>query len=134
MRKILITILSIAILTSPFLVFAAYDGLVKCDGVVLPGEKDKTRCNIVALVDQIKFLIDWGIKMLMVLLVGVFAYAGAMYMYAGFVGKAQEAEKAKGYLENIAWGVLIILFAWLIVRTILNYLVKPEFGLDLLGK
>ncbi len=132
MKKIIAPLLAFTILIAPAVGIAQYTGLVKCDGVVLPGETDKTVCNFVSLINQIKFLINWGIGMLMIIAVVVAAYVGAMYMYAGFTGDVGKANKAREYFGNIFVGVLIVLFAWLIVRTILNWLVKPGFGLDLI--
>ena len=135
MKKIFIPILAFIVLMAPVFVFAQYDGLVKCDGVVLPGETEKTRCDFVALINQIKFLINWAMGMLMVIAVGVAAYVGIMYMYAGFTGNVGKAQEAKGYFTNILTGILIVLFAWLIVRTILNWLVNTDvYKFDLLGK
>lgn len=135
MKKLIIPILAFSILVAPpVTVLAQYTGLVQCDGVVLPGEKNKKRCDFVALMNQIKFLINWGIGILMVVAVGVAVYAGVMYMVAGFTGNAGKAQEAKGYFTNIFVGILIILFAWLIVRTIINWLVDTGvYKFDFLG-
>jgi hypothetical protein len=134
MKKIFIPILTLTILLTPFLVSAEYAGLVKCDGVVLPGETGKTRCDFVALMNQIQFLINWGIGILMVISVAVAAYTGILYMYAGFTGNVNQALEAKSNFMKIFGGILIVLSAWLIVRTLLNWLLnKDVYKFDLLG-
>lgn len=138
MKKLLIPLLCFAFLTTPFAVQAQYTGLVKCDGVILASDtnaQNRKKCSFVELVKQIQFLISWGIGLLIAITVLVAVYVGALYMYAGFTGDVGKAQQARGYFYNIFGGILIVLFAWLIVRTLLNYLVDTnEFGLDLLGK
>ncbi len=134
MKKILIPLLAFTLLVSPVLVSAQYEGLVKCDGVVLPGEKGKTKCDFIALMNQIQFLINWGIGMLLVLSVAVAAYTGILYMYAGFSGDVGKAQEAKSNFTKIFVGILIVLSAWLIVRTLLNWLLNREvYKFDLIG-
>lgn len=138
MKKLLIPLLCFAFLTTPFAVQAQYTGLVKCDGVILASDsnvQNRKKCSFVELVKQIQFLISWGIGLLIAITVLVAVYVGGLYMYAGFTGDVGKAQQARGYFYNIFGGILIVLFAWLIVRTLLNYLVDTnEFGLDLLGK
>lgn len=134
MKTFFASLLAFTLIVTPVVVVAQYTGLVQCDGVVLPGETDKKRCDFVALINQIKFLINWGIGMLIVISVAVAAWVGAMYMYAGFTGNVSEATKAREHFWNIFVGILIVLFAWLIVRTILNWLVNTDiYKFDLLG-
>lgn len=134
MKKILIPLLAFTLITSPLLVSAQYEGLVKCDGVVLPGEQGKTKCDFIALMNQIQFLINWGIGMLLVLSVAVAAYTGILYMYAGFTGNVGQAQEAKSNFTKIFVGILIVLSAWLMVRTLLNWLLNREaYTFDLIG-
>lgn len=138
MKKILLSLFCFSLLLSPFLVQAQYTGLVKCDGVVLEGDSDiqnRKKCDFKQLILQIQFLINWGIGLLVALTVLIAVYVGGLYMYAGFTGNVSEAQRARGYFSNIFIGILIVLFAWLIVRTVLNWLVDTkEYGFDLLGK
>lgn len=130
-------------LFAPVMLFAQtpagpYTGLVQCDGVVLPTDENaalRKKCSFVELINQIQFLINWGITFLLLVTTALFAYTGIMYMYAGFTGSVSEAESAKKKFTNIFWGIIIVLFAWLVVRTALNWLIDPAFGgLDLLAK
>lgn len=135
MKKIIIPIIAFMIILVP-VASAQYTGLVKCDGVVLPTDpQGKKRCDFVALVEQIQFLIKWGMGMLLAIAVVVAAYTGIMYMVAGFNGDVSKANKAREQFTNIFWGILIVLFAWLIVRTLLNWLVDTSvYKFDLLDK
>ncbi len=137
MKKIFIYLFCFSLLSTPFAVQAQYTGLVKCDGVILSSDsnlQNRKKCSFVELIKQIQFLISWGIRLLIALTVLVAVYVGGLYMYAGFTGNVGKAQQARGYFNHIFGGILIVLFAWLIVRTLLNYLVDTkEFGLDLLG-
>ncbi len=115
-----------------------YTGLVKCDGVILSSDTDaakRKKCDFIELVNQINFLVNWAIRFILLVTLALLAYTGGAYMYAGMAGDVSAANAAKGRLSNIFWGIIIMLFAWLVVRTALNWLIDPAFGgLDLLGK
>lgn len=140
MKKILIIIsifsLSLSLGLSPGTHFAQaavtgappkldYSGFVKCDGVVNPAEKDRqTVCNFAALMDTLNKMISWIFYMTIPVCVALFAYAGLMYM-TGIKGKIDDAKKI---LKSVAVGFIIMLTAWLIVRTVVGWFVDPSFN------
>ena len=55
---------------------------------------------------------------------GVFAWAGFKYMTSAVV---DQKAAAKAMLQKVFIGFVVILAAWLIVTTITNTLLSPEF-------
>lgn len=140
MKKIIFTMffLLLPVMSMAQTTTGPYTGLVKCDGVILASDKDaalRKKCDLVELINQIQFLVNWGIRIILLITLILLAYTGGAYMYAGVTGDVGEAKAAKDRFGNIFWGIIIMLFAWLVVRTALNWLIDPAFGgLDLLGK
>ncbi|MBI5126475.1 MAG: hypothetical protein HZA80_01800 [Candidatus Taylorbacteria bacterium] len=140
LRKMGIGMLALMILVAPTLLLAATTAgtddlrryseggfsLVQCDGVVSkPGE---VKCDFSALIKQVQFLISWMFRIGVTLAVGLFAYAGILFMSTD----PKNITKAREIFPNIVKGFVIMLLAWLIVRTILLWLAAPGFGTDLL--
>ncbi len=109
-----------------------YGGLVKCDGVVNKNEPDRQRvCDFIALMDTIKSLINWAFVMSLPIATALFAWAGLLYI----TGTPGNIKKAKSIFSTTAIGFIIMIVAWLSIRTLVDWLVKSEFGATLfLGK
>ncbi len=101
-----------------------YSGLVKCDGVVTPGEAGRTRkCDFTALVDMINSLIKLIFMLSIPIFVAIFAYAGFLYMKPS----SGDREKANSMLWAALKGFVIMLMAWFIVYTLMSWVIDPLF-------
>lgn len=101
-----------------------YEGLVQCDGVVAPGT-DQKRCDFAALVEQIKYLINWLFGISIPFMIGLLAWGGLLYM-TGEKGKIDQAKKM--FLTTIQ-GFAIMLVAWALIYTLLDWIAEPTTGL-----
>lgn len=127
---ILVSFMSLFFVASPIIVVAQnYDtpGLVKCEGALTAEERDakiKKQCNFAELINGIQYLINWMIYVSFPIVILVFAYAGFLFMTA----KEANISKAKEIFQKVVIGYIIMLSAWLIVRTILKLLVSnPDY-------
>lgn len=109
---------------------AAYGGLVTCDGVV---EKDaqgrqidpsQKTCNFNELIKQINHIISWLFGISLSIAIVFLAYGGILYM----TGTEGNITQAKGIFSSVGWGFIIMLSAWLVIYTLLNWLTKPGQG------
>lgn len=101
-----------------------YSGLVQCDGVVDPNETGRqTKCNFASLVKMIKHLIDWAFMLTIPIFTGLLAYAGFLHM----TPKEGNRTKAKSILWAALEGFVIMLSAWLIVTTVVKWVIDPKF-------
>lgn len=126
MKKILISCAVLISLLSVTPVHAAldYSGLVKCDGVVTPGEEGrKTKCDFNALISMANSIISWLFMLSIPIFVGLFAYAGFLYMQPS----SGSREKANTMLWVALKGFVIMLVAWMLVATLLKLVVDPDF-------
>ncbi len=101
--------------------------LVQCDGVPTPGTNE-VKCDFAALINQVKFLMRWMFYISIPIAVGLFAYAGGLFMTAN-PGKIKDAKKI---FSHVVVGFIIMLLAWLIVRTILYWVAEPGYGTQIL--
>ncbi len=136
MKKILLTILLAATLATPALVFAQatktappldYSGFVKCDGVVKTGEnaepgRDRV-CDFAALMDTVIKAINWMFYIAIPVAVALFAYAGVLYM----TGVPGNIGKAKKIFSSVAIGFIIMVTAWIAVRTAVSWFIDDEY-------
>src|SRR4051812_42842778 len=104
----------------------AYGGLVQCDGVVDAAgtAKGQKVCNFAALINQIKFIINWMFYISVPIAVGFFAYAGILHM-TGIPGNISQA---RAIFSTVGKGFLAMASAWFIVYTILTWLTKSTEG------
>lgn len=119
-----------------------YSGFVKCDGVVETERRivgkdntgapiydevqinpDQVKCDFRALVNTIMTFITWFMGFSVTLCVALFSYAGILYMTAN----EKNIATAKGIFYNVAIGFIVILIAWTLIYTLVNWIVKPEF-------
>jgi len=125
-RGVMFGLLSLAFLISPALVVAQnYNepGLVKCEGALTAdeiGKKDK--CDFAQLIETIKYLINWMIYITVPIVIVIFAYAGFLFMTA----KESNISKAKHIFSNVVIGFFFMLAAWVIVHSILKFLVRND--------
>jgi len=105
-----------------------YSGLVDCDGVVddknpLESERKNT-CNFAALMRTVVKLINWAFYIAIPFAVVMFAWAGLLYM----TGSEAKIKKAKDIFLSVGIGFIIMLVAWLGVRTVVDMLVREGSG------
>ena len=114
-----------------------YSGIVKCDGVkaveynslgevvgVLPGEENRQReCDFAALMDMITSLINWAFMLSIPIFIGLFAYAGILYM----TPNPSNRSAANKMLWAALKGFVIMLIAWFLVTTLLKMVLDPLF-------
>lgn len=86
-------------------------GLVPCDGVTINCDFEKLLILINKVIRFLIFVIGVPIVTLM------FAYAGFMLLTSG--GNPSKKDEAKSLIFNATIGLIILLAAWLIVRTVL---------------
>ncbi len=104
---------------------AAYGGLVICDGVADPAKGEVT-CDFNYLIKTIVNLFNWFFIMTIPIAVGLFAYAGILYI----TGVEGNIKKAKKIFQNVGIGFIIMLVAFTVVHTVLSWVVSDQFGLD----
>ena len=88
-------------------------GLVPCAGDSI----FKNRCTLCDLIVGMQNIIDWGMKILVV--VALVAIVAGAIMYIISAGNSGMMESAKTVIKQALWGVVIVLGAWVIVNTIL---------------
>jgi len=119
----LVPVASFAQATQPNTVKLDYSGLVQCDGVLDPSEKDRTNvCNFVALFSMVKYIINWMFFISVPLATALFAYAGFLYM----TGKEKNIGTAKDIFSSVGTGFIIMLVAWFAVITLVGWFVSPD--------
>lgn len=67
-------------------------------------------------------IIDFLAKMAIVITAGLIVYGGVMMMISG--GSQSRFSAGKGIITAAVWGLVITLLAWIIINTILVFLVK----------
>ncbi len=139
MKKVFITLYIFTILATGSLSYAVpvfaqsspppldYKGFVDCDGVIrdknIEGDRQKV-CDFNALLGTINKLINWAFAISVPVATVLFAYAGLLLMN----GKPGDRTKAKDIFTNVAIGFIIMLVAWVSVRTVVDWFVKPDSG------
>lgn len=147
MKKILFTsflVLSLMSIGAPAVLAQApkldYSGFVKCDGVVAgkksdgtpikgstpkAGEEERqTVCNFAALIETVIKTINWMFIISIPVATALFAYAGALYMTA-VPGKMGQAKKI---FVSVGIGFIIMISAWVAVRTLVGWFAKETSG------
>lgn len=101
----------------------AQSPLVPCDGVTV-------QCNFSKLLILATNILNFLLIVSFPLAAIGFAWAG--FLFLSSAGSESQVSKAKGIFTKILIGFLIILSAWLIVRTVTNVLLDPQDYTDLL--
>ena len=109
-----------------------YSGLVQCDGVITPGETERQRvCDFNALMETVRYIINWLFLITIPIATVAFAYAGILYM----TGSPGNIGTAKSIFQSVAYGFIIMLVAWISVVTIVDWFVEKNSGFDIfIGK
>ena len=98
------------------LLASAQGGIVPCTN----------NCGFEELITLIQRVIDFIIVTGTSVAALLFAWAGWLYMSAR--GDTGQIGKAHNVFTTVFWGYVIILSAWLVVRTILDALLKSGFS------
>jgi hypothetical protein len=115
----LATSVFLTVIIFPFIIHAqVYTPLITCDGSAAKP------CNFAAFILTINRIINWIISIALVIFTISAIWGGFLYMTSG--AKPGNKEKAKSILWSTLSGFVIILVAWLIVYTIVHYLVDPQ--------
>jgi hypothetical protein len=100
-------------------------GLVQCDGVLNPNEPHRQqKCNFAYLVNSINYIIYRMIAISIPLATALFAYAGFLYIS----GEQDKIKQAKNIFINVAIGFIIMITAWFVVVTVVNWVVDSKTG------
>ncbi len=86
-------------------------------------------CDFKGLMMQIQHLINIAIIGGVLLAVGLFTYAGFLYVRGG-----KHVDEAKKIFPKVFWGFIIMLSAWFIVYQLLNWLTGSNVFGVLLGQ
>ena len=104
-----------------------YSGLVQCDGVINPDEKDRKRiCDFNALLGTVKYVINWLFIITIPIATVAFAYGGLLYL----TGSQGNISTAKSIFTSVATGFIIMLIAWVAVVTVVNWFVEKNTNVD----
>ncbi len=100
-------------------------GLVQCDGVVNPNEPNRNvKCSFASLINSINYIIYRMIAISIPLATALFAYAGFLYMS----GEQDKIKQAKNIFLNVVIGFIIMITAWFVVVTVVNWVVDDKTG------
>jgi hypothetical protein len=97
--------------------------LVRCGNTVVNGVL-KNPCDFTDFVALIERIINWIISIAGIIFTISAVYGGFLYMTSGT--SLGDKEKAKKILSNTLLGFVLILCSWLIVFTLLKYLVGED--------
>lgn len=95
--------------------------LIVCDGT------KTSPCDWASLIELVELLIQFMVVFSTLLAGAIFAYIGFIFLTSG--GNTSARDKAKTMFMKVIKGYLWILFAWLVVYTIANTLLKPGYTL-----
>lgn len=126
-RKIIIPVFVLLMIVLPFLGQAA---LVNCGNTVsvsssASGDYSTSgECDFTDFVNLLNNFVKWVISLAGVIFTISLIWGGFLYMTSG--EKPANKDKAKTILRSTLYGFIIILCAWLIVYTIIIYVVDPK--------
>lgn len=120
MRKIF-SLFILFILFFPLFVYAA--GLVPCGGT---GQNPCTLCDLFQLISNIINFILFDLLLPLAIL--GFLIGGIMIVTAG--GSEDQLKRGKSIIWSTVIGIFIAFAAWLIVNTIIQSIVDPNFGIN----
>jgi|AntAceMinimDraft_6_1070360.scaffolds.fasta_scaffold13747_2 hypothetical protein len=82
-----------------------------------------TMCGFANFIDLIQRIIEYIFVLVLPIAAIIFAYAGFLFLTSG--GNKEKRSKAKSAMTHLIGGVIIVMSAWLIVKTILVALGVP---------
>lgn len=103
-----------------FVSLASAAGLVPCGG---EGEPFCTWCHLMQL---IKNIIDFMIKIILPIAAIMIVYGGVIMMIAG--GSPEKFNRGKSIVWSAIIGIVIALLAWLVLDTIFKVLTRNRIG------
>jgi hypothetical protein len=102
--------------------------IVVCNGPALPASiptpKGYVPCDFKGAMIQVQRLIDIAMVLGVLAAIGLFIYAGFLYM----TGSQGNIDHAKSIFPKVLWGFIIMLTAWFIVYQILSWLTGSGSG------
>ena len=124
--KLLPLIITLVILLAPDLALAqgniTPDGLYTGGGLIPCGQTAANACNSCHVVILANTIIKWLIGITFMIFAGMAVYAGVKLVMSG--GNSHAKEDAKQMFTNAFIGLFIILAAWLMVDTLLRFVLK----------
>ena len=124
--KLLPLIITLVILLAPDLALAqgniTPDGLYTGGGLIPCGQTAANACNSCHVVILANTIIKWLIGITFMIFAGMAVYAGVKLVMSG--GNSHAKEDAKQMFTNVFIGLMIILGAWLMVDTLLRFVLK----------
>ncbi len=111
---------------------AVFKDWIVCSGAPGPGEVNAAGqalplCDWGALITLVQVLIYNMVVLSTFLAIAVFGWIGFLFLTSG--GNSGAKDKAKKMFLSVMKGYLWILFAWLVIYTITNTLLKPGYTL-----
>jgi hypothetical protein len=94
---------------------AAFGPILRCQNIA-------TGCTFTDFVIILNTAVDYIVYIVSIIMTIMFARAGFLYMTSG--DNAANREKAKNSIKNVLIGIVIVLCAWVLVTTILKWIVK----------
>ena len=138
MTKILSTILALIVVVAllvPSIVSATGDDTVGTSSLIVCGVdtsgngilEDNEMCNFENLVELGVNIIDFLIKLTTLVATAAFVWVGLLLLTSG--GDEKKKNEAKAIAMKVLKGYLWVMFAWLLVYTVLNVLVEDKFSI-----
>jgi len=102
--------------------------LVSCDGVDDPRTPNKieTECTFNEVVKTFERIIKFVLYLMIPIVLGMIVYVGFTYLTAN--GDSGKLAKAKSMITPLLLGVFFMLAAWLIVYTLLDFLLAENLS------
>ena len=126
MKPLLTLTIAFLILLAPAPAFAQNnvnsDGIYTGGGLIPCGQNMDNKCNSCHVVVLANTVIKWLIGITFMIFAGMAVYAGVKMVMSG--GNSHAKEDAKEMFTNAFIGLLIILGAWLMIDTLLRYVLK----------
>jgi len=126
MKPLLLIALSLTIFLAPDLAFAqadvSPDGLYTGGGLIPCGQDMDNKCNSCHVVILANTVVKWLIGITFMIFAGMAVYSGIKLVMSG--GNSHAKQDAKEMFTNVFIGLFIILGAWLMIDTLLRYVLK----------
>jgi hypothetical protein len=126
MKKIITNLTSLALIALFFLVphFASAQSF---DLVVCGSKEQGYQCTFADLMTMVRNLINALVALSTLLATIAFAWMGFLLVTSG--GNESKKNEAKAIGKKVLTGYLWILAAWVLVATLFNVILKPEYSL-----
>lgn len=98
--------------------------LASAASIVPCGGKGQKPCDFDGLMTLVNNIITWIVTISFPIAAGVFAWAGIKYMTTGVVDQKAAASKM---MQNVFWGFVFVLSAWIVVGTITGTFLSDGF-------